>query len=360
LAYRNVSIDPNNYEVPIKKEWLLKAYKYSLSTNNLRWLRICEVRMNTDKGWFAKSTESVSNYSLAEDSLDIFSGTGLTISVTNQGTVINYDRSYTKIQDVLGNVFGFSGSIVFLLSLIVSPYFDLKLFEKLGNLIFEIDWEGYDSKLKKKNRFRRNSALKFGFLKQRHGVTETSRAELPQKSGNPNNSNESINHSMEKSLDKLNIEKLELNKPSEDSSHNVKDLKKYRPPKSKQKEIRLTYFKWFIGLFRPVHEYILLNQIKSEYQKKVDCAVIFKAIIEIENLKLLLLNQDQRVLFDSFSCIKISAESKSINDAKQEILDTTKDQENRALMNIQEKEHMSEIDKILISRFLQRKEMFSY
>ena len=166
VYYPNIAVDPKNYSNPDLK------YRDSLYTtigNNYfkeitMWLNHLEI--NSDLGWLTTNKERRDYIQMGDfrelTNFHLSSNGFMRLNVRVAKVKTNYDRSYTKVQDILAEVNGMATLGIIAGLLFVYPYSNLKFYESLINELFDVKMlkKDKDGNLKKKKKQKRNVKAK--------------------------------------------------------------------------------------------------------------------------------------------------------------------------------------------------------
>ena len=160
ISLKDVSVNASNYLEPLTEVWSHQPKSMMLTNTKLFNLYLKGVEFTTDYGWAISDKRTVKGIgieSMTNDfgPLSAYGGALYAFQIFNGGNLYTYQRSYTKIQDVLAQISGVMSTLVIIASVIGTKYSSFKMYERLMK-------ETYDTKPKKdKLNFKRSTiALK--------------------------------------------------------------------------------------------------------------------------------------------------------------------------------------------------------
>lgn len=282
IYFTTEAIDPNNFWNPVESYGKQIYTPISFSTQTYIEMLFGHFNFKTDKGFLFNDYESIeSAYYLSNRQILSFrSNVIVQIDMKLDKVKTIYSRSYQKIQNVLASLGGIIKALMILANLIAQPFIKLNFRLNLANSIFSfnVDQDSQNIIRKKKTKGKKSWFLN-----------------TTKNSPHPGNHNQN-------SL-----------KNKENKNDQPKSTRAYS--RSKTKQISLSYFGYFFSFFKKSKSSEakkLLKKGLSQIDEVLDISYIMKKLVEIDLLKLLILNENQMHLFD---CIPKPAIS--INDNTQ-------------------------------------------
>ena len=310
MYIRSPNVDNGNFESPFMPE--LQIYYQQLSSNLYKYIEFYLERtiISNDIGWFFQSLEKVHDVSVGKVYYDnaFYSNSSTYYSVSlysgERETIIS--RKYQKIQDVLAQ---FGGMCNFLMIIgfffgKIENGFHLRYLSM--NKLYNFPKEGVEnsqsSETKKHEKIRFLSKLD-PIMKQR----------------NEKNTVKTITMIS----DIMNSQRLE--KEKENSKSADSNLRKYKYLKLKKHSLKYNFWE-YLKLSIKRRKFNLSERDKffiegeNKIQKEMDIINIVKRLQEVENLKKILLTQNQLYFFELLSKPTITLQSEKQITSKKELL----------------------------------------
>lgn len=155
LVFSNMVVDLTDYKNPLKK--FRDGYYTTVGNSYYKELTLSldQLEINTDSGWLTTNykTEPHIEFGDIQELFSLTSKSSFAYFSMRLGNVMNhYNRSYTKIQEIIAQVNGIVTIAFTILFIVLAPYVRLKFYEALINEIFDIKTQKRRSKNKKSNK----------------------------------------------------------------------------------------------------------------------------------------------------------------------------------------------------------------
>ena len=156
LSFSNIAIDLTDNKNPLKlfRDGYFTTIGTTFSKSVSLYLQQLEI--NTDSGWLTTDyhTENYVKFDEIQEMFTFGTQRNFAYFAVRLGNVKkHFNRSYTKVQDVIAKVNGLIAVAFTLFVIVLAPYVRLKFYEALINEIFDIKLtKGKSSKEKKKNK----------------------------------------------------------------------------------------------------------------------------------------------------------------------------------------------------------------
>lgn len=285
------SVNPTQYQNPLYK--IYDVMSAGVVTGVIRAIKlpVTSIVVNSDNGWMLHSTKSYSAMTFDQPQYDMFAFTEtdafLDVRIYNSGNKVIYDRQYSKIQNIFANLQGLASVMIIVFGLLICPcmsFARLKMYEPAANDLYRI-------------RRTRNSGAALnadaGSVKinddKQHGQQDPSQ-------GGQNTEYAAVN-----------VQEIVINT----SEQNVRQ----DPQKEPDTKINLTLPQFIRSFWRHEPQVKLLSQAADEIEGSMDHLVVIQKLLEIEKLKMCLLTENQRILFNNLDkptlCLAENSDKKS-------------------------------------------------
>ena len=344
LCARAVSdwkIDPFNYKEPLQKYYKQDWNGLVLTQTKATYIYLTEAEFTSDNGWLLEDSKTQNVMTIGQvetDSGDITSTLCFyRFVLASSGDKDVYFRSYIKIQDVLAQIGSLCSTFMFFLGFVVLPYASLKMYEDFANKIYgrerPIDkkkekLETVEESLNQETTRRdndfsesriENSNSSYSVVQARSFIEgQRSRRNLAQTRDNSKKSSS-------RPLEIVTIDNVPF-APSHQTDHNndstirsiwKKKNKKISPGTSgggggkEWANIRIGYLEYLWSFIRPNAKMKALEKASEEIDEQLDFLSIYKKLSEVDRLKMCLLTNDQRVLFNYLNRINLDCDNQT-------------------------------------------------
>ena len=248
IYFTNLAIDGNDFEKPIRQYG--RQIYFPISRNTLTYLEILFGHMEfiTDNGGIDTDFDRISSVNYLSNRQIVTNNPDLVVQLDLKlDKIIKvYNRSYDKVQDVLAKIGGVFQALFLLFKMIVTPFVKFEFKKKLANTL--LNFEIKEEEQKKKE---------------------------------------------EKAGGKKIVPNLGRKHNFEAKHKGINFLKKNK--------IEISKFQYFCKCCRSKEmdeKKILMDKGMINVDRFLDLTYIFKKLLEIDKLKLIIFDKDQRNLFD--------------------------------------------------------------
>lgn len=278
MYFTTNAIDPSNFGNPIESYG--KQIYTPISSSTLTYIEMLFGHFDfvTDQGFLFTDSRKITSATFLDNRQILSFRSDIVVQIDMKLDKIKniYSRSYQKIQNVLASIGGIIKALMIMSSLIVKPFIRLNFRLNLANTIFNFKTDEDNSKIILKKREKKNIKNK------------------------------------KKQKNSKNFENI-----TENHNNNRPNLLS----RSDTSKISLSYCGYLMSFFKKCsisNTKKLLNKGLLQIDEVLDISYIMKKLVEIDILKLLLLNDDQINLFECIPKPTISINDDSNNDKKKE------------------------------------------
>jgi len=142
VYFTNIAIDPKNYTDPNinYRDSTFTSTTYPYYKELTLWLN--HLKMKSDVGWLTEEENNLSfvSFDKTVENLNFRQDMGAVLNlVVRVGKITTYyERSYTKISEILAEVNGLTAAVFIAAAIILYPYSNIKFYESLINDLFDI------------------------------------------------------------------------------------------------------------------------------------------------------------------------------------------------------------------------------
>ena len=255
----NLAVDSNNYENPITYYGKQIYTPISSTTLNYIELLFAHLEFLTDDGYLyenVKETKTL-NFVASRQILTFSDQTVVQLDLKLDKIKTTYKRKYDTIQEVAANIGGVIQAIMIIMNFLIPPLANLDFRQTLANSLFHFDkkslWDRIDKKLHRS---------KFRIVSKPIHLKEKTR-----------NSYQKV----------------------------LKNRKSSLVPLKRDKNIKITYWEFLFSCFmreESKNKLELINRGLDLVDKTLDISYIMNKLIELDKLKMLMLNKAQLGLFE--------------------------------------------------------------
>ncbi len=285
IYFNTEAIDPNNFEKPITSYG--KQLYTPISFSTLTYIEMLFGHFNfiTDIGFLFETLDVVesANYLANRQVLSFSSNMMVQIDMKLDKIKTIYTRKYDKIQNVLADIGGIIKALMIFSNLLVLPFIKLNFRLNLANSIFTFSIEQTAQNILKKVKKEGDDDLKLKSTSLKSQRNQT-KLEIPKEFNKKNKTNTEIKETKKniKNEKKSNENKSYLRSPTE--------------------KVQISYSRYFMNCFNNPSSLKAKKMLKkglNQIDQVLDISYIMKKLVEIDLLKLLLLNKNQNNLFES-------------------------------------------------------------
>ena len=284
IYFTTEAIDPNNFEKPLTSYG--KQLYSPISFATLTYIEMLFGHFNfiTDVGLLFETFETFdsANYLANRQVLSLSSNMVIQIDMKLDKIKTIYTRKYDKIQNVLAEIGGIIKALMLFSNLVVLPFIKLNFRLNLANSIFTFKIEQTAQSILKKVKKENDDHLylKSNSLKIQKNITQL---EITKEVNTENKSN------------------TEKKEPKKKKKNRGKSNDEKSLMRSETEKVQISYTRYFMNCFsNPTSRKAkkMLKKGLNQIDQVLDISYIMKKLVEIDLLKLLLLNENQHNLFE--------------------------------------------------------------
>lgn len=273
-AYTLWSVNPTEYENPLYKTYSMMTAGIVSGLYRLIKMPVTDVEFNSDNGWMFHSTKSYKAMTFDQMEYDMAAFTQtdafFDVKIYNSGNRVVYDREYRKIQNICADLEGLATIMIIIFGLFILPclsFSRLKRYEPTANDLYRI----------KKS--------------SNPGSSTVDHAKLSDPSQTEQNAQDAP----------VGVQDIVINcAPSTSSNqHASSQNARQHPHPEPHSKLNISCFEFIRSYWRAEPQVKLLSQAAEEIEGSVDHIVVIQKLLEIEKLKMCLLTEDQRILFNN-------------------------------------------------------------